>query len=147
MRNPVSTNVPNIKALRLLPDSFTTWSLTNQVGRVAGWGSTGTVVSSEILYQTTMTIDNRFCQGLSVFNPDSQLCLMGVSGSDICSGDSGTPLSLDAGGFRYLVGVISRNLDCSGRNPTFAGFVSYYYKWIVDTIAEYGGSNDAQYGV
>ncbi|KAF2366139.1 Serine proteases trypsin domain, partial [Trinorchestia longiramus] len=127
-----------IKAIKLLPETYTTSDLANTWVRVTGWGGMYPLAASELLLQTDMQIRDRGCsQNPAVFNPRSHLCLVGVNRSDICDGDSGAPLTIYLRGKVYLVGVISSgSVDCSGNRPAVAVFAGYHRAWIERTISE-----------
>ncbi|XP_066943999.1 trypsin-1-like isoform X2 [Macrobrachium rosenbergii] len=52
----------------------------------------------------------------------SDIICAAFPGTDACQGDSGGPLYQDANGRRYLVGVISQGIPCSGQSYTLPGF-------------------------
>ena len=65
------------------------------------------------------------------------MCARGDSGTDSCSGDSGGPLMLQAGGEEarwFLTGVVSFGTnECDSSLPGVYTDISAFYPWILDT--------------
>ncbi|KAK9499739.1 hypothetical protein O3M35_002725 [Rhynocoris fuscipes] len=97
---------------------------------IMGWGLTETGVSSKVLLRArARVIDTLVCGGKPY-----DVCTSPKE-SNICNGDSGSPLVwLDPDTNRYVqVSIVSRGTDCKSAIG-FSTEVAYFYNWIQDKI-------------
>lgn len=109
---------------------------------ITGWGITENGTQSDILLQALIPVtDNDSCELRSsrVLLAPSHLCA-GGNMSDSCRGDSGGPAIYPADTIydqRFVqFGIVSAGNDCD-KNASTNGLytrVSFYVKWILDTI-------------
>jgi len=105
---------------------------------VAGWGATaeGSSVSSTLMKVDVPIISNQDCNTKTKYVgkiTENMLCAgLMEGGKDSCQGDSGGPLTIENGGRRTLVGIVSWGYGCARpESPGVYTRVGRYSNWIV----------------
>ncbi|XP_063912156.1 venom protease-like [Zophobas morio] len=113
-----------------------------------GWGTTGVggEPSENLLKVTLDIVDYQICKNTykttrnlkNGIIDDTQICTGGDDGQDTCQGDAGGPLQIHQNNdliqrIYHIVGVTSFGIGCGSR-PAVNTRVSYYIKWIEDTV-------------
>ncbi|KAK2880775.1 hypothetical protein Q8A67_018043 [Cirrhinus molitorella] len=104
---------------------------------ITGWGATEYAGNPRFLQEATVPILSQ-AQCRQFWNrniiTDAMICA-GASGASSCEGDSGGPLMCESSGVWYQVGIVSWGHEsCSTARPVVYTRVSYFRKWITDTI-------------
>ncbi|XP_073673545.1 chymotrypsin-like protease CTRL-1 [Garra rufa] len=118
-----------------LPSSFTTIR-SGTLCVITGWGATESVSNPRFLQEATVPIlsQTQCRQYWRNAITDAMICA-GASGASSCEGDSGGPLMCESSGVWYQVGIVSwGHTSCSTSRPVVYTRVSYFRKWITDTI-------------
>ncbi|XP_073673777.1 chymotrypsin B-like [Garra rufa] len=118
-----------------LPSSFTFRPGTRCV--TTGWGATESVSNPRFLQEATVPIVSQAqCRRVWGRNSitDAIICA-GASGASSCNGDSGGPLMCKSSRLWYQVGIVSwGHEECFTDRPVVYTRVSYFQKWITETI-------------
>ena len=125
-------------------------SLSHKVFSVAGWGLNEFDVPSVDLKQTKMQIlnanESQCTNNMNDHNRNLVYCARSLnSEANICSGDSGGPLTLLEDGQSTLIGIASyvtayklkasdTKVYCSPTTPSFYTRVSLYIDWIIQNL-------------
>nr|QRN45225.1 collagenase-like 5 [Tineola bisselliella] len=109
----------------------------NQFGIGSGWGLTsdgGSITQDQRLSSVFLRVKtNEQCrETFGDFVHDSNLCVCARNGRNVCSGDSGGPLALTAGGRTFVIGVTSYGAaaGCESGYPSAFARVTSYLSWI-----------------
>ncbi|WFL78187.1 serine protease [Altererythrobacter arenosus] len=123
---------------------------------VTGWGFTGATEegtnplldihnrtqrnSQDLMKLTIASLDPGTCaryRQFSSYNPQDIICARSpIAGRDACYGDSGGPLSRQAGRSRQLVGIVAAGIGCAQSNyPGVYTRVASYREWIDRAIS------------
>ncbi|XP_047535654.1 collagenase-like [Vanessa atalanta] len=107
------------------------------IATAAGFGRTGDAASvtqsQQLRHINVQVVTNAFCT--TIYGPDvvisSTLCTAGGR-QNICSGDSGGPLTIGSGGNSQLIGVVSfgSRSGCQRGHPGGYARVSSFVSWI-----------------
>ncbi|KAG6445785.1 hypothetical protein O3G_MSEX004096 [Manduca sexta] len=116
-----------------LNNNFTgTWAQAAGFGRVGD--NVGISPNQVLSHVTLQVITNAACRGVFPNNIiDSNLCTNpAANGGNVCSSDSGGPLSATIGGQRVLIGIVSfgSNRGCEARHPAAYARVTSFVPWI-----------------
>ncbi|KAI2656420.1 Chymotrypsin-like protease CTRL-1 [Labeo rohita] len=119
-----------------LPSSFTSIR-PGTLCVITGWGETENEANPRFLHEATVPIVSQAqCKQIwgRTLITDAMICA-GASGASSCQGDSGGPLMCESSGVWYQVGIVSwGHKSCSIDRPVSYTRVSYFRKWITETI-------------
>lgn len=114
---------------------------------VFGWGITESGAASNELLAANLTIQpSSVCQSSGPGIPplvDALMICAGGSVAEACSGDSGGPLVVAKASKQYVVGIVSRGVNCAAQKG--AGIytrVSALRAWVSATTTKYAEPNE-----
>ncbi|XP_066594933.1 transmembrane protease serine 9-like [Prorops nasuta] len=100
---------------------------------LTGWGrvSTDGEDSNHLQVISLNTTTEKACKAVHEYANESHICTLTKKGEGACTGDSGGPLVNEQG---KQVGIVSYGDPCAKGKPDVFMKVSYYYKYIMETI-------------
>ncbi|CAH2045746.1 unnamed protein product, partial [Iphiclides podalirius] len=145
LRRPANVSLKNISPICLpVTQELRERNLVTDPATVAGWGLTENNTASTILLKVLVPVHTSEACKL-YYNRNAKedttkniLCA-GELGKDSCKGDSGGPLMLEGdynGNFKIIQhGIVSHGpSQCGSKFPGVYTDVSWFMKWILDTI-------------
>lgn len=116
-------------------------------GKVSGWGHTDALrkdhLPNNLFYLDTVIQTNSKCKnivaqfGHQKYITNNKVCAFKEKGKGFCQGDSGSGLEYSEGNTRYLIGVVSYNLNgCASGLPDVFERVISNVEWIKKVMAE-----------
>jgi secreted trypsin-like serine protease len=135
---PSAATFNSFVAPSALPALGTTNTFAGDLATVSGWGrisDSSSATSSHLRSVQNNVITNAVCAatfGSTVI--DSTLCIATTGGRGSCNGDSGGPLTVQSGGNRIQIGVVSFGARAGCEQGFPAGFarVTSFRQWIIN---------------
>jgi chymotrypsin len=134
---PSAATLNTFVALVNLPALGTTNSFVGETATATGWGRTSggsTAGSTHLRSVQNTVITNEACARFSTNVFDCTICTSTTGGRSPCHGDSGGPLTVQSGGRRVQIGVVSFGPSGGCETGTFAAFarVTNFVQWIAN---------------
>lgn len=136
LTNPVTFAPGTIEAIDIAASD----PYDGEIARITGWGEVrgatypATMQKGNITIQAGSVCENSYYD----FYTSSQIC-GGDASTDVCSGDSGGPLTHTEAGKQSLIGLVSYGSAsaCASGTPSAFTRVSFYRSWIQSQIGEF----------
>ena len=136
LTNPVTFSAGSIEAIELAA----TDPYDGEIARITGWGEVRGETYPATMQKGNITIKaGSICEDTYYdFYSSNQIC-GGDASTDVCSGDSGGPLTHTEAGDHTLIGLVSYGSAdaCASGTPSAFTRVSYYRSWIQSQIGEF----------
>lgn len=147
MERPI-TNTLQFPPVRLLAPAQTIAD--NATTNIYGFGRTFANVATSV--DTLQTVSIPYvpydeCKLYYSWNLHPDMICAGepLSRRDVCSGDSGGPMTIERNGLQYQIGVISWGTESAcgqSSKPSVYSSVQYHYSWIQQTVCNTDGVDD-----
>jgi chymotrypsin len=135
---PSAVTLNSFVVASVLPALGTTNNFAGQLATVTGWGrisDASSATSSHLRSVQNNVITNAVCAatyGSTIL--ESTLCMSTAGGRGSCNGDSGGPLTVQSGGSRMQIGVVSfgHRTGCEQGHPAGFARVTSFRQWIIN---------------